>query len=565
VLRVKNRWLYRGKGAVSHGILKEIIALTISLCLMAGVYISACSAFKKTATLSSNEYFSDTLLFGLNVSLTSLTVMVFLSSCVCACGALLMSRELETIFSGPITPQQFITGKAADIALSSRWMLTIFGIPMLIACGQTHTASVLFYLLTPIILIALWIPAVLFAMSTVLFLATLLPVQRGRELFLLLLVSVLAAFLFAATPSVSSSEGSTLFTHMLLTDKATTISTALRNSSWFPPSIAADAVLDLLHGRPILALKAITLFAGCGAALWLLLVASYPFVHHRAIAKAHVLSTPYRINSRSAQRLAAVVLPFARPVTRAIATKEAKVFSRDITHTVQLGMLLTICFIYLHSFRSLKHPDGLSADAYVVWEVLLLAGNTVLSSLVIISICSRFVFPSVSLEGTSFWIILSSPLSHGDLLRAKCKGWLLPVLFIGAVVFASGAMALDATGELVIASCIAGAIISYGIVGLAIGLGAVFAQFDAEHSSQVSTSLGGFIFIFAAMTLVALDTLPLLCMFCLRLLFPPPHDTLATDLVALYAPLTALVVINVTATALSIRAGRRALRLLPEE
>jgi ABC-2 type transport system permease protein len=527
--------------------------------MMGGVYISAASAFQRTAALSLTTQLGETLLFGLSLSLTSLAVMLFLSSCVCACGALLMSRELETAFSSPITPQQFITGKAADIALSSGWMLTIFGLPVVIACGKAHDAGVLFYTLTPAIIIALWVPIVLLAMSTVLLLATLLPVQRGREIFLLLFIGALAAFFLSITPADNGSEAPNFFNRILLSDGPLAISSALVNSSWFPPSIAARAVWNLLHGLPSLAVRVAAFFTLCSAGLWLFLVATFPHVYHRAFAKAHSLSTPYRINSRSAQRLAAMILPLARPATRAIATKEAKVFSRDITHTVQLVLLLAICFIYLHSFRNLKHPSGLTADAYAIWDIFLLLGNIVLSSLVIISICSRFVFPSVSLEGSSLWIMLASPLSHGELLRAKCKGWLVPVLTIGAVVFSSGAMALDASAELVVASFAAGIIISYGMVGLAIGLGAVFAQFDAEHSSQVSTSLGGFIFVFAGMTLLILDTLPLLCMFGLRLLFQQPHETFYATVTTLYLPLTALLAINVTTTALSIRAGRRAL------
>jgi ABC-2 type transport system permease protein len=524
--------------------------------MMVGIYLSASGAFQRSSALAVYSPIGDPLLFAITVAITSVTTMLFLSSCVCACSALFMSRELELAFSSPVSSEQFLTGKAADIALSSGWMLTTFGLPVLVACGQAHNAGVAFYALSPLLIVSLFIPTVLLAMTAVLTVAMALPVQRGRELFLLLFVAALGIFLFSISPPWGSSETLSVASAIQRIESVS----LLLHSLWFPPTLAAQALRRLLEGHADLSLVAIAAFSTCSAVVWWILKTAFDRVYHRAFAKAHAISKPYRVNSRSAQRLAAFLLPLARPATRAIATKEAKVFSRDITHTVQLGMLLAICFIYLYSFRNLKHPSGLDADASALWEIFLLLGNATLSSLVIISICSRFVFPSVSLEGASFWIILSAPLSHGELLRAKYKGWLVPILTISTVVFSSGAMALDAAGELVVASVIAGLIISYGIVGLAIGLGAVFAQFDADHSSQVSTSLGGFIFIFASMTLVVLDIVPLAFIFGRYLLFPSNAHDIYDNLIGLYVPLALLLTLNIAVTALAIRAGRRTLR-----
>jgi hypothetical protein len=105
-------------------------------------------------------------------------------------------------------------------------------------------------------------------------------------------------------------------------------------------------------------------------------------------------------------------------------------------------------------------------------------------------------------------------------------------------------------------------LITYGIVGLAVGLGAVFARFDCEHATQVSMSLGGMIFITASFALVLCNTLPLTWIFGGQLLFPPLRPSFHATFVYLYLPLLVLLAINVTVTALAIRQGRRALRKL---
>jgi hypothetical protein len=57
-------------------------------------------------------------------------------------------------------------------------------------------------------------------------------------------------------------------------------------------------------------------------------------------------------------------------------------------------------------------------------------------------------------------------------------------------------------------------------VGLGIGLGAFFSQFEWEHSTQISTSLGSFIFMMTSMIVLSLNMVPLGCMFGAYLLFP---------------------------------------------
>jgi ABC-2 type transport system permease protein len=244
---------------------------------------------------------------------------------------------------------------------------------------------------------------------------------------------------------------------------------------------------------------------------------------------------------------------------RALITKEIKLFSRDLTHTVQLGLLLGICFVYLSNFRVLTAPPSTSPLAAQWWHAFLLLGNVCLSSLVVTAICSRFVFPSVSSEGSALWILQSAPLSLRDVLRAKCKSWFVPVATMGVVVFSSGAMALNASGPLLLTTCIAAVLISYGSVSLAIGLGAVFSYFDWEHPQQIATSIGSFIYMVISLVCLIFNLIPLLLLLGSHVIASEAASTMEPHIGSIAGALALLFSFNILIGSWALSAGTRAL------
>jgi ABC-2 type transport system permease protein len=227
---------------------------------------------------------------------------------------------------------------------------------------------------------------------------------------------------------------------------------------------------------------------------------------------------------------------------------------------MQLGLLLGITFVYLYNYQLLEGPIRASTEVRAVWNIFLLLSNIALGSLVITSICSRFVFPSVSLEGNTFWLIQAAPISLRELLKAKFKSWLTPVSCIGGVVFISGAMALNADVPLVLASCAAGIIICHGLVGIGVGLGALFSHFEWEHSTQISTSMGSFIFMLVSMIFLGLNMIPLGLMFGTYLLFPEHVITPQLTFAVLGTGLLCTYLLNKGATWWALSLGARALQ-----
>ena len=72
----------------------------------------------------------------------------------------------------------------------------------------------------------------------------------------------------------------------------------------------------------------------------------------------------------------------------------------------------------------------------------------------------------------------------------------------------SGALAIDAEPHIVAIHAVVSWVLCYGIVGLAVGMGALFANFTWEHSTQLAASVGSIVFMLASSVLIMLNLIP---------------------------------------------------------
>lgn len=548
LLAMRNRWFHSGRRG-----LKEPATVAVSVMMMVGIYISTLASLRDVTRLAPKATIDPAIPLG--VMLGTLFMMIFLSGAVSAIGSLFLSKDLDITLSAPLSPSEFLTGKTVDVGISVSWMVCVFTIPALLAFGSFYNGGILFMIGAPTLCILFFALAVSLGMITAIIFAALLPSERSRPLLIALFLISLGVFLVLMN---GFSQGSPLA-------EADPISilhraTALGSNRWLPSTHCARALTGLLHSDYLVPVLALIECVGALSILGFCMKLAHARFYERGLSRTGRASGVLKIHSRSAQRLARLLFPFSSSATRAIMTKEYKVFSRDLTHTVQLGLLLGITFVYLYNYQLLQGPSKMSEEAMAVWKIFLLLSNIALGSLVITSICSRFVFPSVSLEGAAFWLIQASPISLKDLLKAKFKSWLLPISCIGGVIFVSGAMALNADVPLVVASCVAGVILCHGLVGLGIGFGALFSQFEWEHSTQLSTSLGNFIFMLACMMFLGFNMIPLGIMFGTYMLFPEAVSTDNLALAVLGGGLVSTYILNKLAVWWALSAGARALQ-----
>ena len=506
---IKNRWFKSGRNG-----LKELGAVIFSSLMMWGIYAGTKSALRDLDRTLQGTTVDPTVPLGL--LLAALFVMIVIPAGVSAMGAFFFARDLDLTLSAPLNPRQFLMGKTCDVGISVSWMLCIFGLPSLLAVGIFYSSGPLYFVGAPLLCLAFFSVAVLIGMMAALLFAAIAPTNRGKQLcvaLIFLVVGVVVAML-------RGGNGTTGIPAMLASPDLLKKLPQSISHSWLPSIHCAQGLTALLRGQTTDALLVFSEFFALVAILWMSLRALFSKLYDQGLSRVHTAAPFFRIHSRSSQQVAKWIFPFASSPTRAVVTKEYKIFSRDLTHTIQLGMLLGITFVYLYNYRFLTGPAKASQEVLNIWSIFLLISNIALGALVVTSICSRFVYPSVSMEGTAFWIVQSAPISLKDLLKAKFKSWLTPVSLIAGVIFISGAMALNADVPLVLASCAAGIILCHGLVALGIGIGAVFSQFEWEHSTQLSMNLGSFIFMLVSMFFVLLNLVPLGLMFGTDVLVP---------------------------------------------
>jgi ABC-2 type transport system permease protein len=176
----------------------------------------------------------------------------------------------------------------------------------------------------------------------------------------------------------------------------------------------------------------------------------------------------------------------------AILWRERTAFFRDVRHWSQMLLIVGLVFVYLYSIRRLPLD---SADLRSLISFL----NVGTAGFVIAALGLRFTFPSISLEGRSWWVLRSSPVSVGQVMRQKFLFSAGPMLLVALVLGTATNGILDAdrfTGLLSLAALLTVAAV---VSAMGVGLGALFPRFHVENIHQVESSLGGFVYMAACL------------------------------------------------------------------
>jgi ABC-2 type transport system permease protein len=187
------------------------------------------------------------------------------------------------------------------------------------------------------------------------------------------------------------------------------------------------------------------------------------------------------------------------PVRKQLLIKDLKIFLRDVSQWSQLLLLLALVLLYLYNFSVLDLQRVPYMSGYIknVYAFV----NLGMAGLVMSTVAVRFVFPAVSTEGAAFWIIRTAPISLRDFLWSKFWTGLLPVLVLTEALTITANQFLGVDPLLKMMAAFAIVLMSFALVGLAIGLGARYPRFGADPS-QAAGSYGGVAFMTQAVLFV---------------------------------------------------------------
>lgn len=481
----------------------------------------------------------------LSLMLMMLLLMTSLTALASALGAFYLADDVETILASPTSSLSFFVARLLYVLCTIAWMPFIFIFPVLAAMTATYHLSVWFIPITILTFIPFFlIPASLGTLIATLFMSSIS--QRWAKFVVrATVIGALCALLYISHNLV---EAVTSKSHdgqlMRLVS-----SISLAQSPWIPSAWAATILSELLvpSGRTI-ALRLVLLYSSA-LAITSLAHISLHLLHSRGFARA--LSR--RAIKKHRKGWSLTHDSQSLPTSLALIQKDFRVLTRDIAQSTQILFLGGLCLLYMSNLNTFVAIDAFAKDSSVDWQRAFFIIHTGITAFFTSAVCTRLVFASVSLEGKSYWLLQTAPILFPDILRAKFVGWFVPVSTVSALLFAVGTHVLIGRWDLTLLYGILSLFISYGIVGMGIGLGAYFADFSWEHPSQLALSLGSFVYMLSSSFLVLLNMFPMGILLQL-ILAKNPSPRLAT-LIVLVA--LAIALLNICAAKLAMRLGLR--------
>ena len=172
-------------------------------------------------------------------------------------------------------------------------------------------------------------------------------------------------------------------------------------------------------------------------------------------------------------------------------------FIRDSSQWSQLFLIGALIVVYLYNFKVLPlDRSPLPADA--IANIIAYA-NIGLTGFLVASLSIRFVFPSIGSEGSGFGLTLTSPLSIKRYMLYKYCFYVLPFTILTVILLAASNHLLQVQGPMWWISLITGLIITWSVVAMALGFGAMYADFKAENQAAVQGGFGAILFLFCAL------------------------------------------------------------------
>jgi ABC-2 type transport system permease protein len=424
-------------------------------------------------------------IFGLLLDLLffALGVLLLFSGGLILYGSLFSAAETAFLLSKPVRDDQVFAYKFQGAVAFSSWAFLLLGGPILIAYGIVCVAPWYYYLLLVLFFLGfVLLPGAVGALCCLLIVNY---VPQRRKQVLILSVVILAALLGlwgyklidVAWPEKVDREMLTgLFNRFAISQNP------LLPSHWVARGLRAAA-----NDEPGKACSQLALVWSNGLFAYLLAALASSRLYRRGFNR---LTTGGSLRRRYGgawmDRLLGACLPFVRPSTRLLVIKDFRTFRRDPQQWAQILIFSLLMVLYFANVRRMwpgeidwVHQNGIS---------LL---NLCAISLLLCTYTGRFVYPLLSLEGRKFWVLGLLPLRRDQLLWGKFAFATAGTLLIAELLVLLSDLLLEMPRDVILLHALTVAVLSAGLSGLSVGLGACMPNFRETDPSKIAVGFGG--------------------------------------------------------------------------
>ena len=428
------------------------------------------------------------------IFLTFFSLLIF-SNIITALSNLYLSSDLELCHSSPSSLEELFISRAIYTLIDSSWMVIIFGLPIMMAYAHVYRPGIGFYASLVHSGLALIIIAAGIGLLFTMVMVSIFPAQRTRDIIMLLMIFIIIAIylLFRFLRPERLVDPDAFFSVMQYVS-------ALKSpdSPYLPTHWVTELLWALLKdsgnkGR----LFEVVLLWSSASAMIVLNIWVAETIYFTGFSKSQ--EAKRRRGGRGI--LDFLIGLLKKPLGRdlgSIFDKDIRNFFRDNTQWSQLLLLSALVVVYLYNFSVL--PLERSPIRLEFLQNVIAFLNLGLASFVVSAVSVRFIYPAVSSEGRSFWIIQSSPLTVKKFLWTKFLIYIIPMLFLGEILIIVTNYLLHVTPFMMFLSSITMFLAVFGIVALGIGFGAIYPDFKHENIAKVATGFGGLMYmIFSAL------------------------------------------------------------------
>lgn len=454
------------------------------LALLYGLYAGF---FRVLAYLATVELIGTLLLWKLTAMLLLMTLsMVVVSSLLTSLTTLFYSYDLKFLMKSPLSLRVIFLDKSLESAFFASWMIGLVLIPYVLALMRVLHLGAAFFAAFVLALPPFLLLAASFGIAFTLLLLYFFPSSRTRDVVWVLSslsMSVMYVLIRFAQPEK-------LIRPDMLKVVAEYLNFLQAPTAPYLPSWWLALGLQAAAGAHwgAWALQAAALW-GAAVAVYGGLVALAGKTYFAGYSGAQEGALRRRTHEFS-------VLPeqrvFGSGRLSALLWKERVAFLRDVKHWSQMLLIVGLVFVYLFSISRLPH------NAPEFWSLIAFL-NVGTAGFVISALGLRFTFPAISLEGRGWWILKSSPLTVGQIMRQKFVFSLGPTLAVALVLglMTTRFIGADRFTTLVSVAALLG--VAVVLCGMGVGLGALFPRFNVENIHQVESSMGGFVYMAASL------------------------------------------------------------------
>ena len=485
------------------------IFLAFSALVIVSIYFGTAALLDKLDTLNTSQKFGSVMELAsrwiavgdlikqrlLSMVILAISFMLFFSQVLSIISHLYLSHDTELLFASPVGDYTIFKTRFLEATFASTWMSFLFFLPVLMAYLKNASATLssfipFFFALIPFVLI----PACLGTLFAML-LAHYFPISQSRRIFQFLSVLFFTLLLLL----IRMLQPEKLFSIKDFTQIQQFIENLqLPFFQYIPSTWLADVARYLLAGDPVSGLKpGFTLFLTAIILLWVTQTVAKR-IYYRSWCRSRELRAPSVLPTSTSKAIP--FFKYFRPSLRALYTKDSLVFARNPELWSQIFLIFAMVGLYLYNIH-LLHLDKVSIFSHVLSKFISFI-NTAFVGFIMISISMRFLFPAISLEGPSFWILKSSPFPMEKLIWFKYIYHVPLLLIMGNLMSVLANWILAVPWYLYLLNGINITALTLSSSLLAIVFGALYPNFKAENVNRIFMSFGGTFYMMVSLGLM---------------------------------------------------------------